>query len=57
MSVSSAMRGGKYCKGNVPHMKMNSRNVSDDMSVLQLCLDSGKDRKLKRKISQFQRMV
>lgn len=45
-----AMKGGKYCKGNVTHMKMNSRNVSDNMNVLQVYLDSGKDRKLKRKI-------
>lgn len=49
MSVSSAIKDGKYCKGNVTHIKTNSRNVSDNMSVLQLYLGSGKARELKRK--------
>lgn len=56
MSVSSAIKDGKYCKADVTHVKMNSRNISDNMSVLQLCLDSGKARELKRD-SQFQKMV
>lgn len=57
MSVSSAIKDGKYCKANVTHIKMNSRNVSDNTSMLQLDLDSGKARELKARDSQFQKMV
>lgn len=57
MSVSGAIKDGKYCKANVTHTKMNSGNISDNMSVLQLYLDSGKARELKARDSQFQKMV
>lgn len=47
MSVSSVIKDGKYCKANVIHIKMNSRNISDHMSMSQLYLDSGKATELK----------
>lgn len=33
MSVSSVIKDGKYCEANVTHIKMNSRNISDHMSM------------------------
>lgn len=56
-SASSAIKDGKHCKANVTHTKMNSRDAGDNMSVLQLYLDSGKARELKARDSQFQKIV
>lgn len=57
MSVSSVIKDGKYCKANVTHIKMNSRNISDHISMSQLYLDSGKARELKARDNQFHKMV
>lgn len=49
MSVSSAIKDGKYCKANVTHVKMDGGNGSDNTRLLQLYLDGGKAREIKRK--------
>lgn len=57
MSVSSVIKDGKYCKANVTHIKTNSRNISNHMSMLQLYLARGKVRELKARDSKFHKMV
>lgn len=56
ISVSSVIKDWKYYKAIVTLIEMKSKNIRDNVSVLQLYLDSGKARELKRN-RQSQKMV